>query len=67
MEESDVDFFEYELIHSSEPERVSLRGRKLTWSEYFHKKYMVFIIMCVSIVIYIYVSYRSRDDTSKKL
>ena len=55
---------DFEIINSSNPDPINYRKLKITWYEYFRKMYMTFIILFISITIYVY--YNTIKQTKKK-
>lgn len=51
-----------EIVNSSEP-----RQSKLTWKQYFRKKYMTTLILTISITAYVYYLYKPIRKANLKI
>lgn len=56
---------EFEIINTSDPEPINYRKLKRTWSEYFRKIYMTYIILSISISLYFYYLYKPYESMPK--
>lgn len=55
-----------EIINSSDLEPINCRQSKLTWKQYFRKKYMTTLILTISITAYVYYLYKPLRKANSK-